>query len=100
VETTKLAKPVTTDDGLITEAVSKVTWTATGAGVAQDEFGLFTLLVGTVPSATSKLVFKTLQTYGDGEVVSWIEPIVKGTPEPEHPTPILKLTGATKKKSH
>ena len=98
VETTKLAKPVTTDDGQITEAVSKVTWTATGAGIGQDEFAPFTLLVGTVPSDTSKLVFKTLQTYGDGQVVSWIEPIVKGTPEPEHPTPILKLTGKTKKK--
>ncbi len=98
VVTTKLAQPVTTDDGQITEAVSKVTWTATASGIGQDEFALFTLLVGTVPSDTGKLVFKALQTYRDGQVVSWIEPIVKGTPQPEHPTPILQLTGKTKQK--
>ena len=32
-EKTKLAKPVKTDDGDVTEAVSKVTWTATAGGL-------------------------------------------------------------------
>jgi hypothetical protein len=26
-------------------------------------------------------------------VVSWIEPVVKGTPAPEHPAPVLRLAG-------
>ena len=33
VEKTKLAKPVTTDDGQVTEAVTKITWTATDGGL-------------------------------------------------------------------
>jgi uncharacterized protein YcnI len=98
VETTQLPKPITTDDGQITEAVSKVTWTAAtpSAGYGPDQFMLFNVLAGTLPSNTNQLVFKALQTYSDGTVVSWIEPIVKGTPDPEHPTPILKLTKKVK----
>jgi hypothetical protein len=57
---------------------------------------LFNVLVGQLPSKPSKLVFKAIQTYSDGTVVSWIEPIVKGTPEPEHPTPLLRLTKKAK----
>jgi uncharacterized protein YcnI len=93
VETAKLAKPVTTDDGTITEAASKVTWTANDAAdaVSPGEFGAFTLLVGTLPTKGSRAVFKAVQTYSDGTVVSWIEPVVKGTPAPEHPAPVLRL---------
>jgi uncharacterized protein YcnI len=96
VTSTTLPKPVTTDDGQVTSAVSKVVWTATGSGIGADQFGLFTLLVGTVPSNTSALTFKAIQTYSDGTVVRWIEPIVKGTPAPDNPTPVLKLTKAPK----
>ncbi len=92
VVSTKLPKPITTDDGQVTEAVSKVTWTATVGGYGPDQYMLFSILAGTLPSKGNRLVFKAVQTYNDGTVVSWIEPIVKGTPEPEHPTPILKLT--------
>jgi uncharacterized protein YcnI len=98
VVTSQLAKPVTTDDGQITEAVSKITWTAStpASGYGPNQFMLFNVLAGTLPSNTSTLVFKALQTYSDGTVVSWIEPLVKGTPAPEHPTPILKLTKKVK----
>jgi uncharacterized protein YcnI len=95
VQSVKLTKPINTDDGQITQAVSQVTWTATGDGIGADQFGLFTVLAGTLPSSTNQLVFKAIQTYSDGTVVSWIEPIVKGTPAPDHPTPILKLTKKT-----
>jgi len=97
VATTKLAKPVTTDDGQITEAVSTITWAATAGGVPPDQFDLFTVSVGQLPSDTGSLTFKAIQTYSDGSSVSWIEPVVKGTPAPEHPAPVLKLTGKTKK---
>src|SRR5713226_2317274 len=42
-EKTQLAKPVETDDGQVTEAVSKITWTATAGGLAPGEFDLFTI---------------------------------------------------------
>jgi uncharacterized protein YcnI len=95
VEMVQLAKPITTGDGQISQAVSKVTWRAVGEGYGPNQYMLFSVLVGTLPSNTNQLVFKALQTYSDGTVVSWIEPTVKGAPAPEHPTPILKLTKKT-----
>jgi len=50
------------------------------------------LSAGPLPTNTKKLEFAALQTYSDGDVVSWIEPAVKGAPEPEHPAPTLTLT--------
>jgi uncharacterized protein YcnI len=97
VVTTKLAKPVTTDDGTITEAVSKITWIATAGGIPPNQFDLFTVSAGQLPSNTGSLEFKAIQTYSDGTSVSWIEDVVKGAPAPEHPAPILKLTGKAKK---
>jgi uncharacterized protein YcnI len=98
VVSSKLPKPVTTDDGTITEAVSKITWTATAGGIPPNQFDLFTVSTGQLPSNTSLLEFKAIQTYSDGTTVSWIEDTVKGAPAPEHPAPVLKLTGKAKKK--
>jgi uncharacterized protein YcnI len=95
--TSKLAKAVTTDDGTITEAVSKITWTATAGGIPPGQFDLFTILVGQLPSNAGSLTFKALQTYSDGSVVRWIELPVKGAPAPDNPAPVLKLTGKAKK---
>lgn len=91
---TTLAKPVTTDDGQVTEAVSRISWTATDGGLKPGEFDLFTISAGPLPTKPNKLVFKAIQTYSDGTVVSWIQQTVKGAPEPEHPAPVLKLTKA------
>jgi uncharacterized protein YcnI len=95
VEKTTLAKPVKSDDGDVTEAVSKITWTATGDGLAPGQFDLFTISAGPLPTKTNKLTFKAIQTYSNGEVVSWIQQTVKGAPEPEHPAPTLTLTAAS-----
>jgi uncharacterized protein len=95
VENTTLAKPVKTGDGEITEAVSKITWTATGSGLAPGQFDLFTVSAGPLPTKPNKLTFKAIQTYSNGEVVSWIQQTVKGAPEPEHPAPTLTLTKAS-----
>ncbi|WP_327396857.1 DUF1775 domain-containing protein [Streptomyces phaeochromogenes] len=40
-----------------------------------------------------QLVFKTLETYGDGETARWIE-LPGGGVEPEQPAPVLKLRAA------
>jgi uncharacterized protein YcnI len=95
-EKTKLAKPVTTDDGQVTEAVSKITWVATEGGLTPGQFDLFTISAGPLPTKGSSVVFKALQTYSDGDVVRWIEPTVKGTPEPDFPAPTLTLTRASR----
>lgn len=95
VERTTLAEPVKTADGEVTEAVSKITWTATAGGLAPGQFDLFTVSAGPLPTNAKKLVFKALQTYSDGEVVRWIERPAKGAPEPEFPAPTLKLSKAS-----
>ncbi|WP_258314500.1 YcnI family protein [Streptomyces sp. Act143] len=41
-----------------------------------------------------QLVFKTVDTYGDGEIARWIEPSTGGA-EPERPAPVLKLKRTT-----
>ncbi|MER7769100.1 YcnI family protein [Kitasatospora sp. NPDC096140] len=96
-EKTKLANPIKTDDGdEITEAVSKVTWTAdAGTKIAPGQFQDFRVSLGPLPTDTDKIVFKALQTYDDGNVVRWIDETVAGQPEPQHPAPALTLTKAT-----
>ncbi|MGH3770946.1 MAG: YcnI family protein [Pseudonocardiaceae bacterium] len=92
VQKTTLAKPITTDDGQITEAVSKITWT--GGRILPGMFEDFDVSMGPLPTDTNQLVFKALQTYSSGEVVRWIDTVPPGAPEPEHPAPVLTLTPA------
>lgn len=95
VEKTKLAQPISSDDGQITEAVSTITWTADkGAEIKPGEFDEFDISVGPLPKVDS-MTFKALQTYSDGSVVRWIDEAAKGQPEPEHPAPVLTLTPAS-----
>ncbi|GAA1611613.1 YcnI family protein [Actinoplanes couchii] len=93
-EKSKLATPVKVHDSEITEAVTKITWTAAaGSEIKPGTFQEFDLQLGPLP-ATEQIVFKALQTYTDGTVVRWIdEPSTDGT-EPESPAPVLKLTAA------
>lgn len=93
VQKTKLDKPIKTDDGEISEAVSKITWT--GAKIPPGSFEDFDVSLGPLPTDTDELVFKALQTYDNGEVVRWIDTAPEGAPEPAHPAPVLKLTPAT-----
>jgi uncharacterized protein YcnI len=96
-EKTKLATPIKTDDGdTVTEAVSKITWTASSADTAikPGQFLEFPVSLGPLPK-TDKLVFKTLQTYSDGTIVRWIDETMAGQPEPAHPAPVLKLATAS-----
>jgi len=97
VTTSKLAKPITTDDGQVTEAVSEIDWkvSAGGQGIAPGQFDEFTFIAGQLPDATS-LTFKAVQSYSDGSSVSWIEePAPGSTAEPEHPAPVLTLAAGS-----
>jgi periplasmic copper chaperone A len=88
VEKTTLAKPVTTDDGPVTEGVSKITWS--GGTIKPGEFQQFPVSMGPLPE-TDEIVFKALQTYSDGTVVRWIEATPASGEEPEHPAPVVTL---------
>lgn len=92
-QTTKLAKPLQTDDGPVSDAVSRVTWS--GGKVAPGQFDDFTVALESIPSDTDELVFKTLQTYSDGQVVRWIEEPGPDGKEPENPAPTVKLIAAS-----
>ncbi|MEV7280864.1 YcnI family protein [Streptomyces sp. NPDC093111] len=95
VTKTTLAKPLTLHGKSITEAVSKVTWTATDKGIQPGYFQKFPLSLGQLPEDADELVLKALQTYSSKEVVRWIEPSEEGQEEPEHPAPVLHLSAAT-----
>jgi uncharacterized protein len=96
-DVTKLTTPVRTDDGEITDAVSRITWTADNpaAAIKPGEFAQFRISVGPLPDKAGTLAFKTLQTYSNGEVVRWIDVAPSGGPEPEHPAPTLSVLAAS-----
>lgn len=92
----KLAKPISSGDGEITEAASVIEWKATSPATAikPGEFNQFTISAGPLPKAAA-MTFKAIQTYSDGSTVSWIEQAAEGNAaEPEHPAPVLKLAAS------
>jgi len=93
IVTSKLDTPVSTANGAtITEAPTKVTWTAAkGRGVAPGEFQRFTISAGAVPE-TGSLVLPVHQSYSDGTVVDWSQPTPASGEEPEYPAPTLYVT--------
>ncbi|MFD9726869.1 YcnI family protein [Streptomyces sp. NPDC059072] len=92
VEKTKLDKPLTVHGKQINEVVTKVTWT--GGKIEAGKFQQFPVSVGKLPENSDQMVFKSIQTYDNGEVVRWIEEAKEGAAEPQNPAPVLKLTAA------
>lgn len=95
VTKSKLTKPIEVHGKKISEAVSKITWTADGKGVGPGYFEKFPVSVGALPEDADELTFKALQTYSDNEVVRWIEVQKDGAEEPENPAPVLPLSAAS-----
>ncbi|MFG2680712.1 YcnI family protein [Streptomyces sp. NPDC048392] len=94
VTKSKPAKPLESHGEKLTEVVTKVTWTADGKGVEPGYFQKFPVSVGALPEDADQLVFKTIQTYSNKEVVRWIEVPQEGQEEPDTPAPVLKLSAA------
>lgn len=90
VKTVTLAKPLVTDDGSFSQAVSEVIWS--GGTIAPGQFQDFSMSADPLPQGAGQLVFKALQTYSNGDVVRWIDIPQAGQPEPDHPAPVLTLT--------
>jgi uncharacterized protein len=88
----KLATPIQTDDGPITEGISRMIWTGSRKGlgkVAPGQFMDFPISVKIPGKAGDVLTFKALQTYSNGEVVRWI-----GPPNADEPAPRVTVTAA------
>ncbi|WP_210592235.1 YcnI family protein [Streptomyces sp. GESEQ-35] len=100
----KLDKPVESHGEKISEAITKVTWTATGTGTSKGIqpgfFQKFPVSIGALPEDADELTFKALQTYSNGDVVRWIEEQQEGQEEPENPAPVLTLTAAAEDGHH
>ncbi|MGH3380886.1 MAG: YcnI family protein [Actinoallomurus sp.] len=94
VEKAKLATPLKTDGGEITQAVSKITWS--GGKIAPGQFQEFDVSMGPLPTDTDRLMFTAEQTYSSGEVVTWNQDPGAGGQEPEHPAPTVHLVAAAK----
>jgi uncharacterized protein YcnI len=87
---TKLTQPLVTDDGKFTTVVDEVSWS--GGRIEPGQYQDFALSADPLPDQGSQVVFKTIQTYSNGDVVRWIDVAQPGQPEPEHPAPVLVLT--------
>jgi uncharacterized protein YcnI len=94
VVTEKLATPIKTDDGTVTEAPVKVIWTAaSGVQVAPGQFQQFVISAGAMPD-TGNIVLPTHQYYSDGTVVNWDQKTPASGAEPEHPAPTVYINDA------
>lgn len=90
-----LPAPVEVNGTTLTKAARSVTWTAdSGSQIEPDQYQEFQLSVGPLPEKTGELALPTTQTYSDGEVVEWAEPIPESGEEPEPPAPAFEVTEA------
>lgn len=75
----------------VTEVVDTITWS--GGTIEPGQFQEFEVSMGPLPEDAELLAFPAIQTYDNGEEVAWIEETVEGQEEPEHPAPVVMLTG-------
>jgi uncharacterized protein YcnI len=80
----RLATPIQSEDGPITERVGKVTWRATSRAnwIAPHHFEEFGLSMRIPNVAGRTLAFPSTQTYNGGEVVRWMGAAGSDTPAP------------------
>ena len=95
-EKAALTPPVQVGERTVSEAVRTVTWTANpGTRIGPGEFLEFPLSVGPLPTGVEEIALPAVQTYDDGSVVAWDQPMNPDGSEPERPAPTLTLTPAT-----
>ncbi|QDG62583.1 YcnI family protein [Pseudarthrobacter sp. NIBRBAC000502771] len=93
VVTGELPKPVTVSGSTVTKAPISVVWTADEAHqLGQNQYQAFSLSVGRLPAAGTRVTLKAAQTYTDGSVVKWDEEGAEGQPEPKHRAPSFVTT--------
>lgn len=62
-----------------------------GKALASGKDAEWKVKVAKLPDGETRLSFKTLETYADGEVSRWIEIQEEGEEESEHPAPLITL---------
>jgi uncharacterized protein YcnI len=81
-KTKKLAKPIKTDDGLVTAETTEVDYTGGRIRPGDFESFLLTLSIPAAAKAGSVIAFPTVQRYSNGKVVRWIGAATADTPAP------------------
>jgi uncharacterized protein YcnI len=71
-------------------------FTVAGPALKVGQDAEFAVRLAQLPADATTLSFKTLETYGDGEIARWIELPEPGRPEPDHPAPTIQLKAAAK----
>jgi len=66
-------------------------FTVAGKALAVGKDAEWKVKIAKLPDGETRLSFKTLETYGDGEVSRWIEIQEAGKEEPENPAPLVTL---------
>ena len=92
VEKGALPAPVEVEGNTITDAALKIVWQADpGVGIGQDQFQIFSAVLGPVPD-TGSIVLPATQTYSDGEVVDWAAtPDEVAADDTLEPAPVLYI---------
>ena len=83
----KLAQPVESDDGPVTERIATVTWS--GGKIGPGEFDEFGFSAQVPDQEGDVLVFPAVQTYSNGHIARWI-----GAADADEPAPRVTLTAA------
>lgn len=101
VEKGALPAPVEVDGNTLTDAALKIVWQADpGVGIGQDQFQIFSAVLGPVPD-TGHLVLPAAQTYSDGEVVDWAAtPDEVAADDTLEPAPVLYVNDAPPSGEH
>jgi periplasmic copper chaperone A len=84
IKMAQLDEPVDVFGEQVTERIATVTWS--GGSIAPGEFQEFGVSFQIPDTPGEDLVFPTLQTYSNGEVVRWI-----GPPDADTPAPIVAV---------
>jgi hypothetical protein len=72
-------------------AASADGFTVGGDALKIGQDAVWKVKIAKLPDGQTRLSFKTLETYGDGSVVRWIEIQEAGQDEPDNPAPLLTL---------
>jgi uncharacterized protein YcnI len=100
IKSERVVLPAGIDPAGVTLVKAPAGWTFTRAadgftvGGAPLKIGVdavWKVKVAKLPDGETRLSFKTLETYGDGTVVRWIEIQEPGQPEPDNPAPLITL---------
>jgi uncharacterized protein YcnI len=101
VEVEKLDEPFEVEGATVSEASSRVTWTAEkGNEVPPHEYQEFAVRVGALPEEGTEVVLPAHQTYTDGSVVDWDDLATGDGEEPEAPAPVFTTTAAEAEGHH